>query len=192
MIVSADMAHRVCPWWLGYLLACPLRRWAHDPVKILAPFVREGMTVVEPGPGMGFFTLPLARMVGTGGRVVVVDIEPRMLESLRRRAARAGLAERIETRLARPESLGLDELAGRVDFVLAFAVVHEMPSVASFFAEAARMLKPNACLLLAEPVGHIHAAEFSAELEAAAQAGLEVVEKPLIRRSSAALLRKTA
>ena len=51
------MAERVCPWWLGYLLASPMRRWLEDPVDILAPYVHEGMTVLEPGPGMGFFTL---------------------------------------------------------------------------------------------------------------------------------------
>ena len=56
------MAERVCPWWLGYLLASPVRRWmAENPESLLAPYVREGMTVLEPGPGMGFFTLPLAR-----------------------------------------------------------------------------------------------------------------------------------
>ena len=55
------MAHRVCPWWLGYLLASPLRRLMANPRKLLAPYVHEGMTVLEPGPGMGFFTLELAR-----------------------------------------------------------------------------------------------------------------------------------
>ena len=52
------------------MLASPLRRLLHDPAKILAPYVREGMTVLEPGPGMGFFTLDLARRVGASGRVV--------------------------------------------------------------------------------------------------------------------------
>jgi predicted methyltransferase len=62
------MSRRICPWWLGYFLASPLRRWLrHDPTKILAPYVREGMTVFEPGPGMGFFTLELARRVGASG-----------------------------------------------------------------------------------------------------------------------------
>jgi hypothetical protein len=42
------MAYRVCPWWIGYLLASPLRCWlGQDPIKILSPYVREGMTVLE-------------------------------------------------------------------------------------------------------------------------------------------------
>lgn len=87
------MAHRVCPWWLGYWLACPLRQYRQDPSKILAPYVREGMTVLEPGPGMGFFTLELARLVGATGRVVAVDIQRKMID-LKRRAAKAGLGNK--------------------------------------------------------------------------------------------------
>jgi hypothetical protein len=58
------MPGRVCPWWLGYLLASPMRRWLENPTKLLAPYVQQGMTVLEPGPGMGFFTLEPARLVG--------------------------------------------------------------------------------------------------------------------------------
>ena len=42
------MAHRVCPWWLGYWLICPLRRRGQNPAGILAPHVHEGMTALEP------------------------------------------------------------------------------------------------------------------------------------------------
>ena len=127
------MSHRVCPWWLGYLLASPLRRLIQDPAKVLGPYVREGMTVLEPGPGMGFFTLELARLVGPTGRVLAVDIQPRMLAWLRRRAARAGLADRVDIRLVPPDTLGLADLAGSVDFTLAMAVVHELPDVRAVF-----------------------------------------------------------
>src|SRR5437667_12782103 len=102
------MAHRVCPWWIGYLLASPVRRWlGQDPVEILAPYVREGMTVLEPGPGMGFFTLELARLVGTSGRVVAVDIQPKAIERLKRRAAEARLRHVIGGRLPSHALTGL-------------------------------------------------------------------------------------
>src|SRR5215831_4971035 len=123
------MSHRVCPWWLGYFLASPIRGWMSDkPSDLLAPYVREGMIVLEPGPGMGYFTMELARLVGPSGRVVAVDVQPKMLESLKRRAAKAGVLDRIDARLATPESMGIDDLQSVADFVLAFAVVHEMPS----------------------------------------------------------------
>ena len=146
------MAQRVCPWWLGYLLASPLRRLVQDPQKVLAPYVREGMTVLEPGPGMGFFTLALARLVGPSGRVVAVDIQPRMLASLKRRAARGSLLERIDARWAAPNTLRIADLAGAVDLTLAFAMVHELPAVEAFFAELAMASKPGAgCSLSSRP-----------------------------------------
>jgi len=184
------MAERVCPWWLGYFLASPMRRWLEKPEEILAPYLREGMTVLEPGPGMGFFTLPMARMVGSTGRVIAVDIQTKMLQSLRRRALKAGISDRIETRLAQPNSLGIGDLEGKVDFVLAFAVVHELPSPETFFIEAAAALKPGARLLFAEPAGHVKPAKFQTELDAALDAGLELTAQPAVRRSIAAVLRK--
>lgn len=42
------MNKRVCPWWLGYTLIIPFRRLQYDPRKLLAPYVHEGMTVIEP------------------------------------------------------------------------------------------------------------------------------------------------
>ena len=185
------MAEHVCPWWIGYLLASPLRRWiGESPESLLAPYVRQGMTVLEPGPGMGFFTLPLAHMVGPSGRVIAVDIQPKMLESLNRRAKKSALHDRIQTRLTQPDQMRLDDLKGSVDFVLAFAVVHEMPSAEFFFREAAAALKPSGILFFAEPAGHVKQEAFQKELDAARQAGLTVVSRPSVRRSHAAVLQK--
>jgi tRNA A58 N-methylase Trm61 len=64
------------------------------------------MTVFEPGPGMGFFTLELARLVGPTGRVIAVDVQPKMIEALQRRARRAGLLDRIDARVTPATSMG--------------------------------------------------------------------------------------
>lgn len=148
------------------------------------------MTVIEPGPGMGFFTLELARRVGPSGRVVAVDVQPKMLDALKRRARKAGLADRIDARLVQPQSMGLEDLAGRADFALAFAVVHEIPDNARFFSETAAALKPGGLLLLVEPSGHVTPAEFDQELSLASQAGLAVAGRPEVRSSHAAVLKK--
>jgi SAM-dependent methyltransferase len=140
---------------------------------------------------MGFFTLELARLVGPSGRVIAIDLEPRMLAELVRRARRAGLAERIEARTSAAERLGTEDLAGAVDFVLAFAVVHELPSAEGFFAEMARALKPGRKLLLSEPKGHVSAGAFAEELVAAQGAGFGVDSHPAIRRSRSAVLLKS-
>jgi len=139
---------------------------------------------------MGFFTLELARLVGPSGRVVAVDVQSRMLAGLKRRAARKGLLERVDARLAKRDSLGVPDLAGRVDFALAFALVHELPAAGRFFTEIAEALKRDACLLLAEPTGHVNATEFEDELQAAAQAGLQLANRPAIRHNRTALLKR--
>jgi SAM-dependent methyltransferase len=182
------MAHRVCPWWLGYLLASPLRQWLHNPVTIVGPFVFEGMVVLEPGPGMGFFTLELARRVGPGGRVVAVDVQPRMLEGLIKRATSAGLAARIDARLPKGDHLGTEDYAGKVDFALAFAMVHEAANPEALFADIHKALKPGGKLLIAEPVGHVPTEAFAVSLAQAKNAGLVLESRPGIRRCHAAVL----
>lgn len=182
--------HSVCPWWMGYLLASPLRKLLQDPALILAPYVRAGMTVLEPGPGMGFFTLEAARMVGPAGHVVAVDAQPKMIDGLRRRAQRAGLLDRIDARVCPTDSMALNDLDSSVDFTFAFAVLHETPSAERFFAEAARAMKKGASLLLAEPDGHVDEAAFEGELSAAATNGLKLVDRPSIKRCIVALLEK--
>jgi len=167
-----------------------MRRWMQDPLQIVSPYVREGMTVLEPGPGMGFFTIPLAGLVGPSGRVVAVDLQPRMIAGLKRRAAKAHVGDRVDARVCSADTMGLDDLAGEADFTLAFAMVHEFPDAKRFFAEVARASKPGASLLLAEPRGHVNDAQFEAELAAAAASQFELSTRPAVRRSHAALLTK--
>jgi len=186
------MSGHTCPWWLGYLLLAPMRRISQRPTRVLGPFVRPGMLVVEPGCGMGFFTLDLARMVSPGGRVVAVDLQPKMLASLRRRAARAGLEGRIDLRLARADHLGIADLAGQVDLVLAFYVVHEIQEPAAFFAEVAAALKPDGAALIVEPPLHVSRAAFEASLAVAERAGLCLARRPRIGPNKVALLAKSA
>jgi predicted methyltransferase len=62
----------------------PFVGW-QEPRSILETHVERGATVLEAGPGMGSFTLELARLVGPAGRVVAVALQPKMLEALRKR-----------------------------------------------------------------------------------------------------------
>lgn len=186
------MGEHTCPWWLGYVLASPVRRLLQDPAAIVRPYVREGMTVLEPGPGMGFFTPELARQVGPTGRVIAVDVQPRMIAGLKRRLAKSGLLDRVDPRVSARDSLGLKDIARTVDFTLAMAVVHEMPSASWFFSQAAEAMKPAAIMLLAEPAGHVKQTQFEEELKAAAAVGLEVVVRPSMRRMHVAVLKKNA
>ena len=184
------MAHRVCPWWLGYFLAHPWRKRYQDPTDILSPHIELGMTVADIGSGMGFFSLEMARMVGDEGRVICVDLQPRMLNSLLKRARKAGVNNRIEERLCSDISLDMEDLKESVDFVLAFAVLHEVPDQKQLFTELFSIMKPGGRLLLAEPAGHIPVTEFQVTVDTASEAGLIKVSNPDIKKSHTALLKR--
>jgi ubiquinone/menaquinone biosynthesis C-methylase UbiE len=186
------MSSQVCPFWMGYLLLCPLRRWGQNPDKILSPYVESGMTVLDVGPGMGFFTLPMARLVGSAGKVVSVDAQEKMLTVIRRRATEAGLAARIDTRHCQPMTLGIGDLAGKVDFVLMFAVAHEIRDTQRLFGEIAGAMRPGARCLLAEPRFHVSVLEFDRTLAAARKCDLQPGDCPRIRMSHATVLVRTA
>jgi ubiquinone/menaquinone biosynthesis C-methylase UbiE len=184
------MADHICPPWVGRLLLNPLRKLVESPKKIFNPFVEEGMVVLEPGCAMGFFTLPLARMVGPEGKVVAVDIQSEMLTALERRARRKGLIDRIEIRQASSDGLGIDDYAGSVDFCPVLHVAHEVPDQNRFFQDIANALSPGARLLVIEPRGHVSEEDFEVSLSAAEAVGLRRIESPDVQGDRKALLER--
>ena len=163
------MANHVCPWWLGYLLASPLRRILEKPENMLEPFVLQGMTVIDYGCGMGFFTMPLARLVGPTGKVIAVDIQEKMLNRLHVRANKAGLSDRMMI-LASGNSRQIKE--DSVDFVAALHVIHEIEDQQAFFNDMRRVMKPGAKILMLEPRFHVNEKEFRGSVEVAESSGL--------------------
>ena len=173
------------------MLVSPLRRFLEDPEKILTPFVREGMAVLEIGPGMGYYSLPLARMVGNSGRVVCVDVQERMLRSLQKRAAKAGLIDRITPVLSSGESLRLEAYEAMIDFAYLFAVVHEVPDKAKLFEGVYRAMKYGGRLLFSEPNGHVTQKEFDKSVAIATSKGLAITTDVDVWRYRSVLMSKT-
>jgi ubiquinone/menaquinone biosynthesis C-methylase UbiE len=175
----------VCPWWGGYFIDNRFRRLLHNPEAILGPYLQAGMTAMDIGCGMGFFAIPMARLVGSQGRVIAVDLQQKMLDVLQKRAAKAGVAERIHAHWCEANALGI----GRpVDFALAFYSAHEVPDLHRLLSEVHQCLRPGGRFLVVEPVGHVTAADFQHGLSLAKQIGLQVQGRPRIRLSRAAVL----
>jgi ubiquinone/menaquinone biosynthesis C-methylase UbiE len=185
---TSTRTDRVCPAAHAGWLATPVRRLAQDPRRILRGLVAAGDTAVDLGCGPGFFTLPLAAMTGEQGTVIAVDLQQEMLDRLRARAERAGLAARIQLHRCRADSLDLDCQA---DFALAFYMLHEVPDAAAFLRQVRDALRPQGRFLLVEPRGHVSAAEFEASMALAGKAGLSLVSQPRLAFSRAALLQRT-
>ncbi len=149
------------------------------------------MVALDVGSGMGYFSLPMARLVGDKGRVICIDLQEKMLSSLRKRAQRAGLSARIETRRAETNTLNLAGEAGSVDFVLAFAVVHEIPDQERCLREIYDVVKEGGMLFLSETKGHVTEQQF-AEIRSIAQTlGFEVVSTPHIRGQRTVIFAKS-
>lgn len=90
--------------------------------------------MLDVGPGIGYFTIPMARRVGSGGRVIAADIQESMLRGIVRRAERAGVRGQIELYLSRPDEIYSGE---PVDFILSFWMAHEVPRLGRFSVSCA-------------------------------------------------------
>ncbi|MCK4671914.1 MAG: class I SAM-dependent methyltransferase, partial [Candidatus Aegiribacteria sp.] len=182
----------VCPVWVGHLLSSPLRKLFENPFKILSPYIKEGMTVIDVGCAMGFFSLPMALMVGPKGKVICIDMQEKMVSKLYRKAKKKSLNDRIEVRVCKQDSLKTDNLEGVADFVLASAVVHEVPDRSSFFTQLFSTLKEGGELIVIEPSSHVSQKEFSNTVETASNAGFTLVNELKLRKRMAVLLNKPA
>jgi len=175
----------VCPWWLCFTFDNPLRRLLHNPEIVLSPYIQPGYNVIDVGAGMGYFSIPLAKLVGLSGHVTAVDVQTQMLSVLSKRAKRSGVAASISTYLATPEYLGNHAAA---DFILAFWVVHEVPDQEKLLRQIHALLKPNGLFLFVEPIVHVSRHYFLRTLQTAKSVGFSITEYPDIRISHSALL----
>jgi ubiquinone/menaquinone biosynthesis C-methylase UbiE len=152
-----------------------LRRIIQNPRRIVGPYLEPGHTAVDLGCGPGFFTVDIARMVGDQGAVIAVDMQPRMLDYVARKARRKGVAQRVRLHHSAADRIGLDAAA---DFVLAYYVVHETPDPAAFLSEIRGFLKPGGHLLIVEPRFHVTQPAF-VRLEALVESvGYAVQDRP--------------
>ena len=182
-----DEKNRVCPVILAGGLDNRIRRWLQDPRKILGPYIKEGMTVLDVGCGPGFFSIELAQMVGKSGRVIASDLQEGMLRKLRDKIQGTELEERITLHMCEKNKLGLSE---GVDFVLAFYMVHEIPNQEDFLDEIRSILKPNGQVFIVEPPFHTSKTAFKATIRKALDAGFIAVDRPKMFPNKAVILQK--
>jgi len=179
--------NRVCPVERTGSLDNRIRRWLQNPRKILEPHVKERMTVLDIGCGPGFFSIEMAQMVGKTGRVIASDLQEGILQKLRDKIQGTELEERITVHRGDESKIGVSET---VDFILAFYVVHELPSHENFFDEMRSILRPDGRMLIVEPPFRVSHKAFAATIQKARDAGFIDVERPKVFLSKAVLLSK--
>lgn len=183
----ANRKNHICPVERAGSLDSRSRRWFQNPWKILSPYIKEGMTVLDFGCGPGYFTIDIARMVGKSGRVIAVDLQEGMLQKLREKIHGTELEERIILHKCEENTIGV---SSNIDFALAFYMVHELSNQEEFFKEIETILKPKGQFLIVEPPFHVSKAVFEETIRKTRDAGFTDVERPKVLFSKAAILKK--
>ena len=181
--------NRVCPVECANSLDNRVRRWLQNPRTILAPYIKEGMTVLDVGCGPGFFSVEMAKMVGKSGKVVSADLQDGMLQKLSRKILGTELEKRIKLVKCDKDKINVSDKA---DFILAFYMVHEVPDKDLFFKELKAILNDHGQLLLIEPkLFHVSKEEFRATTALAEMNGFTIYPGPRLAFSWSAILKNT-
>jgi ubiquinone/menaquinone biosynthesis C-methylase UbiE len=102
--------------------------------------IAEGSVVADLGAGGGWFTVRLSRRVGPNGRVYAEDIQPQMIEAIKRRSAREGLSN-VTWVLGTPVDPKLKP--GLLDAALIVDAYHEIEQPVTLLRNLSRALKPT-------------------------------------------------
>jgi ubiquinone/menaquinone biosynthesis C-methylase UbiE len=162
----------VCPAEFSGSLDNKLRRRLHDPRKILEPLITKGMTVLDLGCGPGYFTIALADLVGETGRVMAIDLQQGMLERVREKMEKSESGKRITLHKCEADKLGLTE---KVDFILAFWMLHEVPDQERLFAELKTLINPDGKIFIVEPKWHVTARSFNNMISITEKIGFKII-----------------
>lgn len=116
-------------------------------VVIAAMGIRAGQTVVDLGAGSGYFTFRIAAKVGSKGKVLAVDVQDEMLETIRQRAA----AQKVTNVVVVKGSEKDPHLpTNAVDVVLMVDVYHELAYPFEVMTKVRQALKPDGRLVCVE------------------------------------------
>lgn len=171
--------------------------WQRPDEVVAALGLAPGAVACDLGAGPGYFAIRMAKAVGPAGRVHAIDVEPRMLEILARRAKEAGVAN-VVPHLAQDGEASPPEPC---DLVLVVNAFHHFPDGPGTLRRLAAMLKPGGRIANVDfhegelPVGPPpeHKVSRAAFLAAAAAAGLEVdSEKTFLQYQYFFLLRPSS
>jgi ubiquinone/menaquinone biosynthesis C-methylase UbiE len=178
--------NRVCPVELAGSLDSKIRKWLQNPIKIMAPFIKEGMKVLDVGCGPGFFSVEIAQIVGNSGKVFSVDLQEGMLQKLRDKIKGTPLEEIIKPIKCEIDNIIVPE---KVDFILAFYMVHEVPDKDRLFGSLKNILNEKGKLLIVEPkFFHVSKEGFALTIGIAEKIGFKAAPGPNLPFSFSSVL----
>lgn len=155
--MNTEKNTRICPIENAGGLDNSFRRFLQSPKKILKPYVKEGLTILDLGCGPGFFTVEIAKMLHGSGKVIAADLQQGMLKKVSDKVMGTDLEKIIELHKCETDTIGVTE---KVDFILAFWMIHEVPNHEKLFSELQSILKTNGKILIIKPKFHVSKKSF--------------------------------
>lgn len=166
--------NRVCPVERAGVLENPIRRIFQSPRRLLKPYIKEGMNVLDFGCGPGFFTIEIAKMLNGNGKVVAADLQDGMLDIVRGKIKGTDTEKIIQLHKCADDKIGVQ---GKFDFILAFYVVHEVPSQENLFAEFKSIINSGGKILIVEPNFHVTKSGFQDMLGRLSASGFQIISR---------------
>jgi protein-L-isoaspartate O-methyltransferase len=141
--IAQVMGHLGAGW-----LERPEREREEQPRKLMEALkLKPGDVVADIGAGSGYFTFPLAQKVGAKGKVLAVDIQPEMLDIIRKRM-KVTKIKHVEPIQGEEKDPKLPE--GAVDLILMVDVYHEFSYPFEMTEEMVKALKPGGRMVFVE------------------------------------------
>jgi ubiquinone/menaquinone biosynthesis C-methylase UbiE len=175
--MNNEKSNRICPVEIASGLDNSLRKLLQNPQKLLKPYIAHGMTVLDLGCGPGYFSVGIAYLLNDTGKVIAADLQEGMLKKVGQKIKGTDLEQRIVLHKCMADKIDLTE---RVDFVLAFYMIHEVPDQDRLFNELRSILKPDGRILIVEPKFHVSKVSFDAMIERLKDIGFEIKNGPKV------------
>ena len=151
MRIVRKLVHFPAPAFIGRGLDSNYRRKLQPPDKIIRRSgIKEGMHVLEVGCGSGAYTTFVARVVGGGGKVYALDIQPEMLQQLESKLAKPENEDIRNIELVNSSAYELPFDDDSLDLVYMVTVLQEIPDRNKTLQQVRRVLKPGGILSVTE------------------------------------------
>lgn len=145
------------------------------------------MTVLDLGCGPGFFSIEIAKILAGSGKVIAADLQEGMLDKVRAKIAGTEMEQRIMLHKCQEHNINLTH---KVDFILAFYMIHEVPDHDKLFRELTSLLNSGGQLFIAEPKLHVSKEAFDLMVKKIRVNGMDVISHPKIFFSRTVVLKK--
>lgn len=149
--ILRKLVHFPAPAFIGHFLDTNHRRRLQPPEQIIrASGITKGIKALEIGCGSGAYTTFIAKAIGNEGKVYALDIQPKMLEQIKKKLDKVKNKDIKNIELVLASAYELPFPDNFLDLVYMVSVFQEIPDKNKTLMEIKRVLKPGGILSISE------------------------------------------